>query len=436
MPSSKKKNKVKAKKNAVVVAEKNKEKDEDDAFLEEAIKLAAAEENELKAAAPASNAAPAAPSFAGKEEADACGENKVVFTTESELAELREAMDACGKDIVDAAEGNISICKTMAPASTATSSTTFNTLLMPHGDLHLRSEGMDGMPSTASMVQLMKNPLFRSLCDAKNIDVSSGNKQDPHEMALERQLKELQLGERGGSLAAEDQCMHGWCPWMGEEETEGCKELCDEMLNAAVEAAEADVGDFIDKFAYGMQASQMKRVDVWGDVKKLEHIKCYFLSVGTKKLVEGSDGEDVAVIAYFARFFEQYIESFEERKPMSAAKNYELLFLDHRTIVSFFKNRIECKCLDEEYQKVKEMPKLGICSNFDCKLPKRRVERSKLHCCSKCRQRDYCSRACQKADWSSHKKRCGSQKLVETELQKYREQKSLELEGATFHVVQ
>eukprot|EP00577_Skeletonema_sp_RCC1716_P011482 CAMPEP_0113421134 /NCGR_PEP_ID=MMETSP0013_2-20120614/27717_1 /TAXON_ID=2843 ORGANISM="Skeletonema costatum, Strain 1716" /NCGR_SAMPLE_ID=MMETSP0013_2 /ASSEMBLY_ACC=CAM_ASM_000158 /LENGTH=430 /DNA_ID=CAMNT_0000308695 /DNA_START=20 /DNA_END=1312 /DNA_ORIENTATION=- /assembly_acc=CAM_ASM_000158 len=424
MPSSKKKNKVKAKKNAVVVAEKNKEKD-DEAFLEEAIKLAAAEENELKAAAPASNnAAPAAASFAGKKEKDTGGENevenKVVFTTPSELVELREAMDACGKDMVDAAEGNISICKTMAPASTATSSTAFNTLLMPQGDLHLRSEGIDGMLTTASMVQLMKNPLFRSLCDAKNIDVSSGNKQNPHQMALEHQLKELQLSERGGSLAAEDQCMHGWCPWLGEEETEGCKQLCDEMLNAAVEAAEADVGDFIDKFAHGMQTSLMKRVDVWGDVKKLEHIKSYFLSTGTKKLVEGSDGEDVAVIAYFARFFEQYIESFEERKPMSAAKTYELLFLDHRTIVSFFKNRIECKCLDEEYDKVKDMPKLGICSNFDCKLPKRRVERSKLHCCSKCRQRDYCSRACQKADWSSHKKRCGmSEKLVEKELQKY-----------------
>jgi hypothetical protein len=257
-------------------------------------------------------------------------------------------------------------------------------------------------------------------------------------MALERQLKELQLSERGGSLAAEDQCMHGWCPWSREEETEGCKELCDEMLNAAVEAADADVGDFIDKFAYGMQASQMKRVDVWGDVKKLEHIKSYFLSVGTKKLVEGNDGEDVAVIAYFARFFEQYIESFEERKPMSAAKTYELLFLDHRTIVSFFKNRIECTCLNEEYEKVKGMPKMGICSNVNCKLPKRRVERSKgkLHCCSKCRQRDYCSRACQKADWSNHKRTCGkAEKLIEKEHQKYREQNK-GLEGATFHVVQ
>lgn len=58
---------MKAKKNAVVVAEKNKEKD-DEAFLEEAIKLAAAEENELKATAPASNAAPAAASFAGKKD--------------------------------------------------------------------------------------------------------------------------------------------------------------------------------------------------------------------------------------------------------------------------------------------------------------------------------------------------------------------------------
>ena len=89
-----------------------------------------------------------------------------------------------------------------------------------------------------------------------------------------------------------------------------------------------------------------------------------------------------------------------------------------------------------EYEKVKDMPKMGICSNFDCKLPKRRVERSKLHCCSKCRQRDYCSRACQKADWSNHKKKCGkSEELVEKELQKYREQYKGS-EDLDFHVVQ
>ena len=97
---------------------------------------------------------------------------------------------------------------------------------------------------------------------------------------------------------------------------------------------------------------------------------------------------------------------------------------------------VKCKCLDTEYDKVKEMPKMGICSNSHCKLPKRRVERSKVLCCSKCFQRDYCSRKCQKADWDSHKKTCGkSKKLIEEQMQKYREQNK-GLEGKSHHIVQ
>ena len=419
MPSSKKKNKeVKAKKNA---AGKNVE---EEAFLEEAIKLAAAEEIKLKDAVPASKASAAASSDGTKEDS---GQKKIVFTTPSEYVDFQKAIDSFGNEVKDAVEGNFHTTNTFVVRG--------KKYELTQGEMYSRSQGM---PSTASMVKLLKNPLFRSLCDAKNIDVSSGSKEDPHEMSLERQLKELQLHHQEGSFEAEDQCkcVHGWCPWVDKEEKMGCKKLCDDFLNAAVEASDANMGDFIDKFAYGMRASQMKRIEVWGEMKKLEKIKTYFLSIGTTKLCKGVDGEDVAVCAYFARFFEHYIECYEERKPMRAAKTYELLFLDHRTIVSFFKNRIECNCLDAEYDKVKDMPKMGICANIHCKLPRRRVERSKLHCCSKCRQRDYCSRACQKADWSCHKKLCGkSKEFLEKELQKYREQNKVS-EGVAVHVVQ
>ncbi len=427
MAPSKKKSKGKKAKAASATAEKSIKNDEEDAFLEEAMRLAAAEEKEIKAAAPESKTT--ADTTSAEKKGDR--KKKIVLTTPSEWAEYRKAMKAFDKDLTDAAAGNNSY--------TMTSTENF-TGMISNGDVYRRSEGL---PSTASMVQLLKNPMFRKLCDAKNFDVSSGNHQDPHEMSLERQLKELQLNDRGGSFAvtAEEQCekkcMHGWTPWLLDKETKKkCKQLCNHLLNAAVEASEADVGDFIDKFAYGMQASQMKTLEVWGDREKLEHIKRYFLSVGAQELCDGKDGEDVAVCAYFARFFEQYIQCFEEGTPMMAAKTYELLFLDHRTIVSFFKNRIECKCLDTEYDKVKDMPKMAICSNAHCKLPKRRVERSKVLTCSKCFQRDYCSRKCQKADWDSHKKTCGkSKELIEEEMQKYREQNK-ELEGKSHHIVQ
>lgn len=415
MPSSKKKNKkvkTNTKKNAATNID-------DAAFLEEAIALAAAEKKKLKDSATASKKSSAAASSGGKkDDDDTCGQKKVVFTTPSELVDFQEAMDSFGKDVKDAAEGH--------PTTTTTTIVGGQKHVFAHGEFHARSQGLPR--GSASTVKLLKNPLFRSMCDTMKIDVSSGSKADPHQVFLERQLKELQLHHQDGSFEAEEdqcKCMHGWSPWVDKEERKACKKLCDDFLNAAVEAADADMGDFIDKFAYGMQASQMKRVEVWADMKKLEKIKTYFLSIGTCKLCEGVDGEDVAVC-----------ECHEEQKNMSAAKTYELLFLDHRTIVSFFKNRIGCKCLDAAYDKVKDMPKMGICANIHCKLPKRRVQRSKLHCCSKCRQRDYCSRECQKADWSNHKKTCGkTEELVEKELQKYREQNKGS-EGANIHVVQ
>lgn len=406
MAPSKKKSKGKKTKAASATAEKSINKnEEEDALLEEAMRLAAAEEKEIKAATLESKVA--ATSSAEKK-----GERKktIVLTTPSEWAEYRKAMDAFDKDLTDAAAGNNSYTVT---------STENYTGMISDGDIHRRSKGL---PGTASMVQLLKNPIFRKLCDAKNFYVSSGNKQNPHQVSLERQLKELQLNDRGGSftMTAEERrekCMHGWSPWLLDEETK-------KKLNAAVEASEADVGDFIDKFIYG------------GDMEKLEHVKRYFLSVGAQELSDGKDGEDVAVCAYFARFFEQYIQCYEEGTPMMAAKTYELLYLDHRTIVSFFKNRIKCKCLDTEYDKVKDMPKMGICSNKQCKLPKRRVERSKVLCCSKCFQRDYCSRECQKADWNCHKKTCGKdKKLIEGEMQKVREQNKGS-QDYSYHVVQ
>ncbi|KAL7501304.1 hypothetical protein ACHAWT_011109 [Skeletonema menzelii] len=266
MPSSKKKNKVKAKKNA---AGKNVE---EEAFLEEAIKLAAAEEIKLKDAVPASKASAATSSDGTKEDS---GQKKIVFTTPSEYVDFQKAIDSFGNEVKDAVEVRGKKYE------------------LTQGEMYSRSQGM---PSTASMVKLLKDPLFRSLCDAKNVDVSSGSKENPHEMSLERQLKELQLHHQEGSFEAEDQCkcVHGWCPWVDKEEKMGCKKLCDDFLNAAVEASDANMGDFIDKFAYGMRASQMKRIEVWGEMKKLEKIKTYFLSIGTTKLCKGVDGEDVA----------------------------------------------------------------------------------------------------------------------------------------------
>jgi hypothetical protein len=84
----------------------------------------------------------------------------------------------------------------------------------------------------------------------------------------------------------------------------------------------------------------------------------------------------------------------------------ELIRSDLHTLVSFFRKRIPCKCLDEKYEEVKFITKIGICCNEFCTLPDRKVERSKILYCAQCDQVGYCSRACQKADWKEHKEIC------------------------------
>lgn len=141
MPSSKKKNKVKAKKNA---AGKNVE---EEAFLEEAIKLAAAEEIKLKDAAPASKASAATSSDGTKEDS---GQKKIVFTTPSEYVDFQKAIDSFGNEVKDAVEGNFPTTNTFVVRG--------KKYELTQGEMYSRSQGM---PSTASMVKLLKDPLFR-----------------------------------------------------------------------------------------------------------------------------------------------------------------------------------------------------------------------------------------------------------------------------------
>ena len=109
----------------------------------------------------------------------------------------------------------------------------------------------------------------------------------------------------------------------------------------------------------------------------------------------------------FAYFIEQHIAAvFFSQRTIQVCRIEELCSCDEHTLVSFFRKRIPCKCLDEKYKEVKSVKKMGSCSNPDCSLPGRKVERNQILLCAQCNQLGYCSRACQKAHWKEHKKIC------------------------------
>ena len=173
--------------------------------------------------------------------------------------------------------------------------------------------------------------------------------------------------------------------------------------NGAVERGRSILDSLLD----ALQATSDEFAAVWGDSAMMEMtISCYLRS-GTNAICVGHY-DHARLYAVFARFFEQYIAA--ELKQTQALINWpkicEANNADLHTLVKFFRHRIPCSCLDEQYDKVKSITKMAFCWNPKCKIAGRKVERSKTKYCSRCRGATYCSRECQETDWSRHKSHC------------------------------
>jgi len=88
------------------------------------------------------------------------------------------------------------------------------------------------------------------------------------------------------------------------------------------------------------------------------------------------------------------------------AKILEIREADEHTVVRFYQKRVPCSCLDEKYKEVKHIAKMGMCSNPECTIPGRMVERKGMLHCIRCREVYYCTRECQVAHWPAHKDFC------------------------------
>lgn len=196
-------------------------------------------------------------------------------------------------------------------------------------------------------------------------------------------------------------CWHGFKPLCGTQRV-----LCYEFVKTFGTVHDEAMARNEDGFVHGIRATEVKHPEAWNDILCIESIICYCLCTGTDHLLR-EEYSGARLYATLARYLQEVIAVHGNiQNDIYWTKVFELSGADEHTLVKFFRRRIPCSCLNEKYKEVKHVTKLGICYNPACSLPDRKTERCKLRHCTRCRQANYCSIECQKADWKSHRKTC------------------------------
>jgi hypothetical protein len=250
----------------------------------------------------------------------------------------------------------------------------------------------------------------RKAAKAKNEAVEKARKIGEKFRVLEHsQIQRLQVNNQRSVPTI---CMHGFDPFPNDHVCSKfirafAREYYKCLHNIYTDGLE-DERVFIECLMGARESTQDEYSEVWNDATKMKQVISYFLYNGTMLILDGDDNYFDS--AMFARFFEQWLK-VKVHKSQACINwpkviEFGLVQSDGHTLVKYFWRRIRCSCLDEKYEEVKSITKMGLCFNHDCTRPKRIVERSKLRCCSRCRSITYCSRECQAEDWSVHKEFC------------------------------
>ena len=220
------------------------------------------------------------------------------------------------------------------------------------------------------------------------------------EGSLEAQLHQLVISD-----VAPQKCEHGLVQLsVGEEK------ICLEFINAYLTAfSSQDKVASQEDMAVGLMKACCGTNSEHNDVyySKLNKVVSMLLAGGAQSILD--ERNDIAQrYAMLACYFEEFmkVRFRKTRDCIKPAKIIELENADDHTLVSFYRKRISCSCLDKKYKEVKSVKKMGFCYNSNCSQG-RKVERSKMFCCTQCGVANYCSVECQKADWRRHEQFCG-----------------------------
>jgi hypothetical protein len=233
----------------------------------------------------------------------------------------------------------------------------------------------------------------------QRLQIAGGKQEDNDEEALlEEAIKLAAAEEKEIEEKRKENCDHGYNPSSPSEE-HFCQDFMEHFMTCFINFSE---GDTISEAFHSVEAKITNSPNI-------ECIKSCFFADGAKLILDGNY-DDARLHATLAKCFimvRGMVSSLHHSLAVDVVKMMELIDADEQTLVQFFQKQIPCSCLDEKYKEVKAITKIGICINEDCPLPDRRAIRSKMMCCTRCNIAHYCSRKCQKVNWSKHKNWCG-----------------------------
>ena len=252
----------------------------------------------------------------------------------------------------------------------------------------------------------------------QRLQIAGGKPGDEDEEAMLMLEEAIQLAaaeKKEIEKKEKENCTHGFNPTSRSQE-HFCKDFMQTVMNeyyAAVHRGDLDA--LLGWFRKAFDAATEKHISWMGNNSNIILLNSCFLAEGTKYILDGNY-DDIRIHANVVKYLESLFIYRQKQSRISAkavldpAKMVELGVADEHTLVQFYRKQIPCSCLDEKYNEVKSVTKMGMCCNEACPLPDQRAVRSKMVCCARCRMVNYCSRECQVAAWPEHKEYCGSWK--------------------------